>query len=514
MTVPRYHGFPSIRSLLLAALLPGLGACGGVDSGGPNGPPGNLPARKLGLAVAPPATAASGVLFATQPTVQLLDSLGAAVTTSGVVVTVAVDGGGLVGTASVSTGTDGRARFTSLAVSGTAGSHTLTFSAGSLTPVGHAFTLTAGPAAKLTPVTATTQIAPAGTLVPVAPAVRVTDAANNPVAGAAVTFSLTGEGQLTGTTAVSGADGIATLGSWTAGASAGVVTVSAALAGVQAATVSFTTTVTLQPSASQFDIEVRDLSGLPPAQWAIVSAAAARWAEVIVGDKPANRAQGLDICFDGQAAMDEMVDDIVIFVRTVSFDGPGGALAAAGPCAIRGAGFIPYVGIIEIDASDLPTLNTAIVQHEIAHALGFGSIWTDHGLLGGGGTTDPFFGGAQATQRYIALGGVANGAGVPVEGSAAGPGTADSHWRESVLKNELMTGFVQAGANPLTAITIGAMADIGYQVDFATAEAFTVTPSAGLAAGAPSVPLREWRISRPVTVGRPDGSVLRRVPRP
>ena len=45
-----------------------------------------------------------------------------------------------------------------------------------------------------------------------------------------------------------------------------------------------------------------------------------------------------------------------------------------------------------------------------------------------------------------------------------GAGTADSHWRESVLSNELMTGFLDAGvANPITRLTVAQFADLGYQ---------------------------------------------------
>ena len=43
-----------------------------------------------------------------------------------------------------------------------------------------------------------------------------------------------------------------------------------------------------------------------------------------------------------------------------------------------------------------------------------------------------------------------------------GPGTRLSHWRESVLNNELMTGFLNLGENPLSRITAGSMRDLGY----------------------------------------------------
>ena len=47
-----------------------------------------------------------------------------------------------------------------------------------------------------------------------------------------------------------------------------------------------------------------------------------------------------------------------------------------------------------------------------------------------------------------------------------------SHWRESTLGNELMTGYLNSGTNPLSAITVGAMADLGYAVSFNAADAY------------------------------------------
>ena len=57
-----------------------------------------------------------------------------------------------------------------------------------------------------------------------------------------------------------------------------------------------------------------------------------------------------------------------------------------------------------------------------------------------------------------------SGESVPVA-NTGGPGTADGHWRESVFDNELMTGYLDSGDNPLSAITVGSLGDIGYGVD-------------------------------------------------
>ena len=45
---------------------------------------------------------------------------------------------------------------------------------------------------------------------------------------------------------------------------------------------------------------------------------------------------------------------------------------------------------------------------------------------------------------------------VPVENNG-GPGTADSHWRETLFRNELMSGFIAASNNPLSRLTVGSL---------------------------------------------------------
>jgi hypothetical protein len=64
---------------------------------------------------------------------------------------------------------------------------------------------------------------------------------------------------------------------------------------------------------------------------------------------------------------------------------------------------------------------------------------------------------------------------VPVENEQGGGGTRDSHWRESVFDNELMTGFLNAGANPLSVVTVESFADLGYVVDPTGADAYTLS---------------------------------------
>jgi hypothetical protein len=73
------------------------------------------------------------------------------------------------------------------------------------------------------------------------------------------------------------------------------------------------------------------------------------------------------------------------------------------------------------------------------------------------------------------------GAKVPVEN--AGPtGTRDAHWRETVFKKELMTGFINSGANPLSVVTTASMGDLGYLVNYAASDVFSVTAAPPTAA--------------------------------
>ncbi|HEV7591282.1 MAG TPA: cadherin-like domain-containing protein [Longimicrobium sp.] len=87
------------------------------------------------------------------------------------------------------------------------------------------------------------QSATAGLAVAVAPAVTVTDANANPVAGVSVTFAVaSGGGSVTGSPAVTNASGVATVGSWTLGNTAGANTLDASATGLT--TVTFTATGT------------------------------------------------------------------------------------------------------------------------------------------------------------------------------------------------------------------------------------------------------------------------------
>lgn len=181
-------------SSIVATLL--LQACGG-DSTGP------AVATMLTLTTAPSTSAADGVVFATQPVVQLQDANGNAVAQSGIVMTASITAGGgtLGGTVTATTATSGAATFTNLSIAGTTGAQTLTFAATGLTSATATVMLTAGTAAMIAVNTGNNQLAIAGAAVATAPSVKVTDANGNAVSGVSVTFAVaSGGGSITGGT--------------------------------------------------------------------------------------------------------------------------------------------------------------------------------------------------------------------------------------------------------------------------------------------------------------------------
>ncbi len=227
-----------------------------------------------------------------------------------------------------------------------------------------------------------------------------------------------------------------------------------------------------QPPAGAFDIVVVFGGGLTPSQEAIFTQAEQRWEEIIIGDVPDINVPGIGL-----------VDDVVINASGVAIDGPGGILGQAGPdpASLRPGTYIPAAGIMQFDTADLAALENSgqldeVILHEMAHVLGFGTIWSLRGLITNpslAGGTDPRFVGPLATAEYNARFNV-NENGVPLE-TQGGPGTADSHWRESVFTNELMTGFLDAGVpNPISRVTIAQFADLGYQVDMGQADPFVI----------------------------------------
>jgi hypothetical protein len=114
-----------------------------------------------------------------------------------------------------------------------------------------------------------------------------------------------------------------------------------------------------------------------------------------------------------------------------------------------------------------------VIQHEMLHVVGIGTLWATKGLLAGAHTIDSRFTGTFGINACIGLGGSSIcPASVPVENSGGG-GTADAHWRETTFGTELMTGFIQP-VNQFSTMSIQSMADLGYTVNPLAADAYVI----------------------------------------
>lgn len=269
---------------------------------------------------------------------------------------------------------------------------------------------------------------------------------------------------------------------------------------------------TAPPAQGGFHIVVQNVGpALSPAAQAALDSAVAMWERVIIASLPPyqNVSTTANECGPGFPAYGPAtINDIVIQVRFDSIDGPGKVLGRSSPCLLRAApDHRPVFGTMTLDSADAASLNNLghlheVVLHEMGHVLGFGTLWSAsyanciQAPATDTTTPDTYYNCAHALAQFDSIGGTSYTGGnkVPVENckgvSNCGAGTYNSHWRESVFFNELMTGFLNNGTpNPLSTQTIAAMADLGYTVDKNAAQSYSRVftspmPSAALAGSA------------------------------
>jgi len=454
-------------------------------------------------------TAETGSVVPTAPEVRLTAASGVGV--AGVRVQFAVtSGGGSVQNATVTTNTSGVASAGTWTL-GSTGPQALRATASGVGSVDFTATATAPPpvATAIAATAGNGQTATTSTSVGTPPSVRVTDGNGDGMAGVSVTFAVTaGGGAVSSAVRSTNSSGVATVGSWTLGASAGTntLTATASGSGIAGNPISFNATATAGGgggggggSGSAFDIEIRYNPGSSPtsAQGSAFSQAESQWESVITGDLAntlVNRAAGT--C-SSPNAINETVDDLIIFVTLEAIDGVGGTLGSAGPCVIRSGSLLPLIGQMRLDIADLANMEangslSKVIAHEVGHVLGVGSLWSALGVLADPMPStppppplpDPHFTGPLATAAFNTLGGSGySGAKVPVEDTGSS-GTINSHWRETVFAKELMTGWINSGLNPLSLVTVQSMSDLGYSVNTGAAQSYSL-PGSSLLVPAP-----------------------------
>ena len=317
---------PSIATIdangLVNALLPGQTTITATSEG-------KSATAKVTVVPGPPTTlaiangdaqlAVAGSPVPVLPAVKVSDAFGNGV--PGFSITFAVaSGGGTITGATTTTNASGVATVGSWTLGTTAGANTLTASGTGLTPSSLTFSATggAGAATAVVAFAGANQTGTAGGPIKIPPAVKVTDANGNPVAGFTVVFGVgANSGTVSGGTAVTNTDGIAAVLSWTLGTTPGPQSLVATAGALTGSPITFNATA-VAPVASR--IAYNDGDG----QTSRVSSPVSITPSVKVVDTAGIGVPGVSVSFavtagDGSVAGGETVTNVNGFAAPTSW---------------------------------------------------------------------------------------------------------------------------------------------------------------------------------------------------
>ena len=475
-----------------------------------------VPAEIAAVAGAGQETAA-GTAVPVAPEVVVTDSGGRPL--ADIVVFFATERDASVDSPQATTNAQGRATAGSWTLGSEAGTYTLVASIDAEGVAGNPLTFEAvalaGPVGQIVLVDGDGQESETKLPVPVTPRIQVADGHGNGVGDIVVTFTASGDSEVSPTETRTDSLGFASVGKWILGTTAGATyRLTATARDTPSATATFTATAT----EAVYNIELVHVgsSQLTDSQRRAFERAEQFWETAIRGnlDWSTVRKPSLEDCLakndiTGEIPGDRVVDDLLIYVQLREIDGPAGVFGGAGPCQIRADNSLPVVGVMFFDLGDLDGLEThghleGTILHEMAHVIGFGTLWDHLGLLenraSGVGGQDTHFTGAATLRAFREVGGgsYTGGGLVPVQ-HQGGEGVWNGHWRELVFRSELMTPFPDRGLNPLSVVSLASMVDIGYEgVDYSLADDYALPPPLYAAA----------RHDDPEEAIEPDGEVL------
>lgn len=142
---------------------------------------------------------------------------------------------------------------------------------------------------------------------------------------------------------------------------------------------------------------------------------------------------------------------------------------------------VPYISIIWVDYEDVEPGDPSgislsrVLLHESIHALGFDPVTLVNRGLVDQADFDVHYMGSQGIAEYQELLGGDSAVGyVNLDRSSV------SHWSEHDFDNELMTPEIEINRDmPLSKLTLGALKDLGYDVDFGAADTYSLPNADG-----------------------------------
>jgi hypothetical protein len=238
---------------------------------------------------------------------------------------------------------------------------------------------------------------------------------------------------------------------------------------------------------NRFDITVQFTSeDVPETYIDAFEDAVERWEEIIVGD--------LDYGFvEGYGFVDDVLIEVSVQDIELLFEGVEQTILAISTVldqrsdALSGTGALPTYSRIVLNSEEIGVLSNLdeVAQNTIGRALGFGSLWEQFDLvrdIDGIAT----YTGSNALREMEELSDDLNGQNVLEDGDDGA--LAAEYWSEANLASELMTprillrrpsdGQAPLGRpdNPISELTVAAMEDLGYQVDYGEADNFSLRP--------------------------------------
>jgi len=253
---------------------------------------------------------------------------------------------------------------------------------------------------------------------------------------------------------------------------------------------------------NRFNINLIFEPGFTDEQKAAMRRAADRWEEVVVGDLPDVAIDGyMDTGGEHGLRMAGVIDDVVMHSqwahgKSITHAWKGGVREGSGLTFYGGASYSTLA------ARWSPGFLQEISQHEMGHVLGLffgagGRFRAERGPL-----REWHFTGPLAVEAFDAAGGSAyEGPKVPMDGHGV-------HWRRSVFGEEIMS----SAADVISAITLQALADLGYVVDLTKADEYRLPGTGNAASDVPegdAFELTDAILRLPVFVVDENGKVVR-----
>ena len=258
-------------------------------------------------------------------------------------------------------------------------------------------------------------------------------------------------------------------------------------------------TTTVKPDSLEvadslrFHIELRFHDSVPQEHWELYRRGADRWEEIITHDLPdatiPYESTGVNMYYapysPGLLVAGEPVDDLIV---TVTHDDAIWGVGIGGPTWLRPESRLPIAGFIVADVEYMAEFFLEIGQlrasynqvtsaeeyaeaylrhwiyetaiHEIGHVLGIGTTWTlDHRFHLNEDPMKSYYAGKNSLDAFSVM------IGTPFTGTPV-PVYDVGHWNGRIVPGAMMSNGSLHGTGRISTLTVGALADLGYEVDW------------------------------------------------